>query len=73
MNAPHPELPDLAVLSPEWERLQLLAYCAGQGRAGQPIADEDLARLRELQQRVEALRAPDGPWQRLLGLQLEPV
>ena len=37
------------------------------------MADEDLERLRLLQQQVEALRAPDGPWQRLLGLGLEAV
>ncbi|MCB1887880.1 MAG: hypothetical protein KDH20_09760, partial [Rhodocyclaceae bacterium] len=73
MNAPLPERPDLDQLAPEWERLQLLAFFAGQGRAGQAVADDDLTRLRALQQQVETLRGPEGPWQRWLGLALEPV
>lgn len=73
MNAPHPPLPDLALLAPEWERLQLLAYCAAVSRSGGTLAGADLARLRELQTAVEALRAPGGIWESLLDVSLAPL
>jgi len=73
MNAPHPPLPDLALLAPEWERLQLLAYCASVSRGGSALAGADLTRLRELQTAVEALRVPGGIWECLLGMNLAPL
>lgn len=73
MNAPHPSLPALAELTPEWERLQLLAYCASLHRSGAEVGSADLARLQDLQAAVEVLRAPGGAWERLLGESLSPV
>jgi hypothetical protein len=73
MNAPHPEVPALLQLAPEWERLQLLAYCVSISRSGAEVGTADLDRLRELQAAVEALRAPGGVWEGLLGERLSPV
>ena len=73
MNAPLPDLPRLAELAPEWERLQMLAFCVSVNRSGAELAEQDLARLRELQAAVEALRASGGAWEQALGRQLAPI
>jgi hypothetical protein len=73
VNAPHPELSALIQLTPEWERVQLLAYCVSLNRGGSEVAATDLARLRELQAAVEALRSPEGVWEQLLGERLTAV
>jgi hypothetical protein len=73
MNAPQSVLPGLIQLGPEWERLQLLAYCVTVSRSGAEVGAADLDRLRELQAQVEALRAPGGAWEQILGERLSPV
>jgi len=57
MNAPRLNLPPLALLEPEWERLLLLAYCLGNSRQGHKVADEDIAEVRRLDELVDALRS----------------
>ncbi|WP_374584065.1 ATP-binding protein [Ideonella dechloratans] len=73
MNAPRPDLPLLAVLDPEWQRLDTLVTCLSRQRAGQTLGEAELAPLRAQQAQVDALRAPDGPWAALLGHTLEAV
>jgi hypothetical protein len=73
VNAPHPALPGLVHLAPEWERLQLLAYCVAANRNGAELAAADLNRLRELQAAVDHLRSPGGVWEQLLGEHLSAV
>jgi hypothetical protein len=73
VNAPHPDLPGLVHLAPEWERLQLLAYCVAANRNGAELAAADLDRLRDLQAAVDLLRSPGGVWEQLLGERLSPV
>jgi len=73
VNAPHPDLSALIQLTPEWERLQLLAYCVSLNRNGGEVGDTDLVRLRELQAAVDALRSPGGIWEQVLGERLTPV
>jgi hypothetical protein len=73
MNAPRNDLPLLAVLDAEWQRLDQLVACLSRQRAGQPLTDADLARLRSLQAQVDLLRGPDGAWQAALGEALSPI
>ncbi|WDE08314.1 ATP-binding protein [Thalassomonas viridans] len=63
----------LALLTPEWERLQLLGYCLGQSRQGKEIPEEKLQQLTRLQQTVRALRQQNGYWHNLLGLELSEL
>lgn len=50
----------------EWERIELLARCLMLSRAGRTLDETVIARLRELQQRVDLLRADrKNPWQLL--------
>ncbi|WDE13544.1 ATP-binding protein [Thalassomonas haliotis] len=65
--------PVLAVLAPEWERLQLLGYCLGQSRQGKEIAEDKLQQLTSLQQEIRALRVKEGYWHKLLGLELSEL
>ncbi|GAB3255237.1 ATP-binding protein [Chitinimonas naiadis] len=73
MNAPSLNTASLDALSPEWERLQVLAYCLSMSRQGRDIPEAEINRLRALQQQVDVLRAPDGIWERLLGTALSPL
>ncbi|WP_281556858.1 ATP-binding protein [Thalassomonas sp. RHCl1] len=63
----------LAMLTPEWERLQLLGYCLGQSRQGKEIPEEKLQQLTVLQQAVRALRGKQGYWHTLLELELSEL
>ena len=63
----------LQVLTPEWERLQLLGYCLGQSRQGKEIAEDKLQQLTQLQQAVRPLRGTHGYWHKLLGLELSEL
>ena len=52
-------------LSPEWDRIELLAVCVAATRRGEPISQETQARLEALQEQVlEARQAP--PWSELI-------
>lgn len=73
MNAPHHDLPLLAVLDAEWQRLDHLVWCLSRQRQGEVIADADVERLRELQRAVEGLRQPGGAWPAALGVVLAPI
>ncbi|MBP8132853.1 MAG: ATP-binding protein [Zoogloea sp.] len=73
MNAPLGLPADLSALQPEWERLQVLAYCLSLSRQGREIPDDEIARLRGLQLEVDALRTPGGTWECLVGQALDPV
>lgn len=75
MNASAP-LIDFAktqLLDAEWQRLQLLGYCAARARQGDTIADTELEQLETLQTQVEELRQPQGLWQTLLNIQLSGI
>ena len=56
MNAPRPDLPLLAVLDPEWQRLDTLVACLSRQRAGQTLGEAELA------------RGPFKPMARILGV-----
>jgi len=73
MNAPLPPPSLLASFEPEWQRLDLLAWCLARGRQGEALKDGEIASLKELQARVEALRQPGGAWETLLGFPLAPM
>lgn len=60
-------------LQPEWDRLQHLGYCLSLSRQGKTVETGSLKELKALQQHVERLRAPDGVWERALGLRLSPI
>jgi len=68
--ADRPPAVDLQALQPEWDRLQVLAWCLTLSRQGREVAENEIARLRALQEEVDTLRGPDGPWARLVGLPL---
>ncbi len=54
-EAPSRTRPDL--LRAEWERIGLLGHCLAQGRRGQPVPDETLSRLEQLQAEIQVWRA----------------
>lgn len=55
----------IAALASEWERLDLLAVCAGRLRMGEPVPEEATARL-EVVQRAVAQGRSRSPWRDLL-------
>ena len=73
MNAPLPDTPLITTFEAEWQRLDFLAWCLARGRRGEAVAEPEIARLRELQGRVEALRQPGGAWEAALGFGLGPI
>ena len=73
MNAPLPNLPLLASLDAEWQRLDFLVWCLSRNRRGEAVGESEIARLRELQALVESLREPDGAWETMLGFGLAHI
>lgn len=73
MNAPLPHLPPLSALDAEWQRLDFLAWSLSRSRHGESLGEAEIARLRELQDSVLALRASGGAWPALLGCELAPI
>lgn len=74
MNAPVQEaIFATATLDAEWQRLDLLVWCLSRSRSGEPVDEDEIERLRGLQDAVEELRQADGAWERLLGFGLTPV
>jgi SpoVK/Ycf46/Vps4 family AAA+-type ATPase len=59
--------------SAEWLRLELLGHCLSQNRQGQEIKPTELDQLQKLQHQVDALRAQDGAWVKMLGIDLNPM
>ncbi len=58
----------------EWGRVELLARCLLMARSGKQPGDDSIARLRQLQQQVEQLRASDAsPWRRLTATKLSAL
>ena len=73
MNAPMPNATQLSAFDAEWLRLDLLVWCLSRNRHGETVNESEVARLRELQVQVVALRAPGGLWEITLGFELSPV
>ncbi|MBI5936908.1 MAG: ATP-binding protein [Betaproteobacteria bacterium] len=73
MNAPLPHVSPLAAFDAEWQRLDFLVWCLSRNRHGETIDEPEVARLRELQARVVALREPGGLWEATMGFGLTPV
>jgi hypothetical protein len=73
MNGPLPAISLLSALDPEWERLEFLAWTLSRSRRGEPLADDEIARLRELQAEIDGLRGPEGVWEALLGFRLSHI
>ncbi len=73
MNAPLPNATQLAAFDAEWQRLDFLVWCLSRNRHGESIDESEVARLRELQAQVVALREPGGLWEATLGFSLTPV
>jgi SpoVK/Ycf46/Vps4 family AAA+-type ATPase len=68
------QLPHLADIQVEWERIELLARCLMMSRTGRVIEESVIERLCELQQQVDLLRADKkNPWQKLPVAGLSPL
>ncbi|MDQ6965554.1 MAG: ATP-binding protein [Mariprofundaceae bacterium] len=53
---------NVTLLNPEWERIELLCHYLGGARCGKDLDDEQMNRLRLLQDQVQHLRQPSGVW-----------
>ncbi len=59
-------------LATEWQRVGMLAQCLAANRQGHDVGQEDLDRLRQLQELVEKGRL-NGSWSRLVSVSLSPL
>ncbi len=52
-------------LRPEWQRIEILALCLIESRAGKQPKDSLIERLQKAQQQIEFIRNTQGPWSTL--------
>ena len=52
-------------LRPEWQRIEILALCLIESRAGKQPNDALVERLQNAQQQIEFIRNTQGPWSKL--------
>ncbi|MBL4658872.1 MAG: ATP-binding protein [Alcanivoracaceae bacterium] len=52
-------------LQPEWQRIEILALCLIESRAGKQPKDSLIERLQNAQQQIEFIRNTQGPWSTL--------